>query len=129
MITKIENKLDSEFPEKEFVVSQIDTSKVYDIVEVHMHDDDHQIIFRQCIGGGRYDDLDEDEILDNSVEIVNRAMESYNKLDKANIIKEKKMIKVLDQMEAISFHKLTEEELAEKMKQYEISEKDFKKKE
>ena len=128
ILTKIKSTLEENFPDFKFQLAEVEDYK-YDIVEVHLDDYDHEIIFRQCIAGGIFDELEEEDITTNSIEIVNRAIEGYEKLDRANIIKEKKMIKILDQMDATSFHKLTEEELEERMERYKLTDKDFKKKE
>jgi len=129
ILNTIKNALEDEFPKIKFNIHELEDNTEYDIIEIHMDDDDHQIVFRQCISGGSYDELEEDEVALNSVEIVNRSIAGYDKLDRANILKEKRMIRILNQMEAISFHKLTEDELAERMERYKIAETEFKKKE
>lgn len=131
MIGKINTRLTEEFPELSFNILAVskEASSRYDLVDIETTEKDHTIISRQIVGGGRFDDLEEDVVLSNSVEIVHRAIEGYAKLDKENILKEKRMIRVLNQMEGVSFHKLTEDELAERMKLYNIQEKNFKKKE
>lgn len=128
ILTKIKSALEETFPDYKFQLAEVEDEK-YQIAEVHFDDYDHEIVFRQCIAGGVFDELEEEDITNNSIEIVNRAVEGYAKLDRANIIKEKKMIKILNQMDPVSFHKLTEEELEERMQRYSLTEKDFKKKE
>lgn len=130
MIKAIESKLTEEFPNFDFSVRKVDEQSKYEIVEVDFFDTDHTIIFRQIVSGGDWDGLTEEEAALNSAEIVERSIMCYEKLDKEEIKRhEHKMIKVLNQMEPVSFHKLTEEELLERMERYEITEKDFKKKE
>lgn len=147
MLQTIRTKLNEIFPQFTFNINEVDDNSNYELIEIDFEDVDHTIIFRQIVGGGKWEDMENEEIADNTVEVVNRAIEGYKKLDIEEMTSKKypiwskddpdrsftkmsdiKTIKVLNQMEGVSFHKLTEEEFLERVERYELTDKDFKNK-
>lgn len=61
--------------------------------------------------------------------VVEMHLRIYGKLDKIQILKDGTSIVKLEDAEPTSFHKLKEDEMINKMKIYELEEKDFVKKE
>ncbi|MFW6281232.1 MAG: hypothetical protein ACOC1O_00345 [bacterium] len=125
IIDKIKTELsnDEELKDIKFNIHEITISKTYETLEFIM---DNKIRFVQIISGLN-EAWTEDDVINHSIEIARKNLNAYKKLDRDEIIKNKKTITFLDQTDPMSYHKLTTEELADKMNEYEIKDKEFKK--
>lgn len=130
MIKLIEKGLKEEYPDFTFDVQRIDSSGEHEIIETVVNTIEHQnFSYRQITNLEEEPGIELDDILiANAIEIVKVHMRVYEKLDRAEVIKNKKTIMFMDQCEPTSFHALKEDELEAKIASYTIKEEEFKKK-
>lgn len=124
-LEKVTDIISKEYPDLKFTMNFIDTSNKYKIVETIM---DEKIAFRNICSGGSFGELSIEDFASCVIEAISIQKGIYNKLDRAQVIRDGKTIMFIDQADPISFHKLNEKELENKIKLYEIKKDEFKKK-
>lgn len=117
----VEYVLGNMFPNKEIVVSLFNNTTDYKILSISI---DGIISAKQIITGGRFETLSEQQILDNSISIVESNLRIYEKYDKNEILKRSRTIMMMVDAEPTSFHKLDSVEKKQLMEHYDLKESD-----
>ncbi len=127
---KLQENLQKEFPEFNITITDSEGIGSKKIIEISIYlEGQFEIIYHQI-----KNHFDNEE---NSIELLEAALikitqsnlNIYHSEDKKQILKDSKTIVKMVDAEAVSFHKLKENELQDKMKLYELKEKDFAKEE
>ena len=122
MIDTIKKSINKEFPDIKYDAYYSNSSNKYKIIESLIDD---KIMFRNIIEGGQFGILSLEEIVSCIIETTQLQLNLYQKLDKIQILKDKKTITYMEMADPINFHTLTDEELQDKIKKYEIKQDDF----
>lgn len=131
-LEKLQENLQTRFPDFGIHISEAGNTGEMEIIEVTISiPNQAEIVFHQIKNFfDEVEDGDSVELLENAlVSITESNLSIYAKEDRKQILKDATSIVRMKDAEGTSFHKLKEHELKEKMKIYEIQEKEFTKEE
>lgn len=125
-LNEVKDIVSKEYPDSKIEMGFIDSSNKYKVVQTILDD---KIAFRNIASGGNFGEMSVEDFSSCVIETISIQKGVYNKLDRAQVIRDGKTIMFMDMADPSLFHKLTDQEFEDKVKLYDIKKDELKKKE